>query len=503
MATKLIRKPGQQSLKSMGASSSRTKNGVTTYYGKDGKPMSSLNTNDGTTIKPKTAPVSATVPTQTPSGGTYTVKAGDTLNAIAQKQGFKNYKDAGISGYSSGNPDLIRPGEVLTFGGYKPNTSSNPSGATAIINQNQDEDIANAPSADDVPTKDGGSRSSRYSTAFSEISEIFGADENRPSSPNFEQTYNKLRDELNVDDLEGYVNDLQTEEEEIFANLRERRTTERGKTVGMNVIEGRISETERQESERIDYIRRQKQTAVNQLQSANATIENLINFKKLDYDTARNEYNDKFSQQMNLFNTAKGIVDSEMSDEERIATSNRANLNIIYGAITEGTIDAGTITPEMKYQINKMEVSAGLPTGFYDKLQNQNPGGKILSSTARTSGGAKYVDVLYQNKDGSLTAKAVYLGASSEGSGSDTKLTEAELERSAGSEMAGQLNQKIGDDGKLSPADYQTARRVWVSKGFSSKAFDQKFANDYAMGAMSPVEDYQIDATVLNPGSYF
>ena len=50
-------------------------------------------------------------------GQTYTVQAGDTLNAIASQFGFNNYKDANISGFASGNPDLIHPGEVLNIGG--------------------------------------------------------------------------------------------------------------------------------------------------------------------------------------------------------------------------------------------------------------------------------------------------------------------------------------------------------------------------------------------------
>ena len=45
----------------------------------------------------------------------YTVKKGDTLNSIAQAQGFKNYKDAGITSVPSGNFDLIRPGETINF----------------------------------------------------------------------------------------------------------------------------------------------------------------------------------------------------------------------------------------------------------------------------------------------------------------------------------------------------------------------------------------------------
>lgn len=46
----------------------------------------------------------------------YTVKQGDTLNDIASSYGYKNYKDAGVSSVSSGNFDLIRPGEVVNLG---------------------------------------------------------------------------------------------------------------------------------------------------------------------------------------------------------------------------------------------------------------------------------------------------------------------------------------------------------------------------------------------------
>lgn len=48
---------------------------------------------------------------------TYQVKAGDTLSAIAKNSGVKI---GDISGYKSGNPDLIQPGEKLTLGGTTP-----------------------------------------------------------------------------------------------------------------------------------------------------------------------------------------------------------------------------------------------------------------------------------------------------------------------------------------------------------------------------------------------
>lgn len=358
---------------------------------------------------------------------TYTVKKGDTLNAIASQYGFKDYKAAGITGYKSGNADLIRPGEVLTIGNYKAPTPANAGTATSIINANQDDDIANTPSRDDAPSKTQ-TRTSRYSTAFSEIKDIITPAGSSPAAPNFSDLYNKTRKDLNIDDLEGYVNELQTEEEQIYADLRARRTDERGKTVATNVIEGRIGQAERQEAERIDYITRQKNSAVRQLQSANATIENIINFTKLDYDTARNSYNDQFSQQMSLFNTVKGIVDSEITDEERDADRSRANLNIIYSSIREGEVDTKSLTPEMQYTINKMELSAGLPTGFYENIKNQNPNGKILSTTTRTSGNAKYADVLMRNDDGSISVKSVYLGADASGSGSGSSTEDKKIE---------------------------------------------------------------------------
>jgi len=51
----------------------------------------------------------------------YVVQKGDTLNDIASRFGYKNYKDAGITSVPSGNFDLIRPGETITLGGSNNN----------------------------------------------------------------------------------------------------------------------------------------------------------------------------------------------------------------------------------------------------------------------------------------------------------------------------------------------------------------------------------------------
>jgi hypothetical protein len=210
--------------------------------------------------------------------------------------------------------------------------------------------------------------------------------------------------------LERNLNDLSAEEESIYAQLVERRNTERDKPVAMNVIEGRVGEAERQEMDRIDYIRRQKQTLVNQISTANANIEFMMNLTNMDYETARQVYSDQFSQQIQTFNTVKGIVDSEKADEERVADNARANLNIIYGTIKDG----GVMTPQLATTVTQLELQAGLPSGFYNQIQESNPGGDIISTTTRTANGTKYADVLIKNKDGSITSKTITLGATTE-----------------------------------------------------------------------------------------
>lgn len=64
-------------------------------------------------------------PSSASSGRTYTVQSGDTLSGIAAKLGVSTSQ---ISGYHSGNPNLIYPGEVLTVAGGGSQPASNGGG---------------------------------------------------------------------------------------------------------------------------------------------------------------------------------------------------------------------------------------------------------------------------------------------------------------------------------------------------------------------------------------
>lgn len=411
---------------------------------------------------------------------TYTVKAGDTANKIAQQFGFQNYKQAGISGFKSGNPDKIGVGEVLTIGAAKniPNTPSQvkdpTNDAASFINASQESDIATARKTDDVPVRS----SFDLVGAFKEITgkKSLTPEVSLPTAPNFESSFEALRSKYNVDQLESSINSYDAEEQDLRAQLRISTNAELGKPVALNVIEGRVGEQERNMMERIDYVTRQKARAVNQLQTANDAIENLMNFRKLDYDVAKDRYDTEFSQNIQLFNTIKGVAEFESSEEDKAMDNARANLQIIYNSIADGG-DITTIDGAQKAKINKLELQAGLPQGFYENIATQKPDAKVLSTTTRSTGGVKYADVIYKNPDGSITTQQVRLGADTSGSGG--KPTESELQRTARSEIASQLNTRRGGDGYVSPADYKKARSAWVTKGFSARDFDESFGAEY------------------------
>lgn len=77
--------------------------------------------------KPAPAPAKP-APAPKPAGRTYTVQAGDTLGGIAAKLGVST---SAISGYRSGNPNLIYPGEVLKINGG--NAAHKPAGRTYTV----------------------------------------------------------------------------------------------------------------------------------------------------------------------------------------------------------------------------------------------------------------------------------------------------------------------------------------------------------------------------------
>lgn len=384
----------------------------------------------------------------------------------------------GISGYTGTGAQNTQLLNALKKGSAPktPTAVTNIDNAKDYINSNQTADQESARKKDEVPVR---TSSRSYTDIFNELQKtITGGLGKKPDAPNFEATYTSELQKAGISDLETRLNDLGNEENELRAQFRVNKKAEQGKPVAMNVIEGRVSEQEAAANERLDVVLREKDYITNQLKTKYDVVNNLIKLKGMDYDAANNSYNNAFSQNLQLFNVVKGISDDEKNDIEREQDNARANTQIIYNAIQSGGLKLADIDDDQKLSITKLEMQSGLPVGFYQNLQNKNPKADIVTSTSREVNGAKYVDVVMRNEDGSLSTTSMYVGKTDLPRGNQP--TEAETVQGNAKKVASQLAGRAGEDGYVSPDDYKTARKAWVNAGYTAKDFDTRFAKTYA-----------------------
>lgn len=282
-----------------------------------------------------------------------------------------------------------------------------------------------------------------------------------PERPRLMETFTRLREEQGVSDIEQQLNDLKAQEEEIAATIRQRRTLERDKPVAQNVIEGRISTAERQESERADYVRRQIQTKVDQLNSAYNTINTIMTFTQADYELAKDEYDTKFNQAMQVTELMRGLRRDEMDEREYAQSTARANLQITTNAIYQGNLRYEDLSPQQRTEITKMEVQAGLPPGFVSNLK-LNPKDQIVF----TSSNQGVTQVGIRNPDGTISVES-YGTRIGDGSSSDSDQIQ--------SEMAEYLESFSNSYGHVTPEIYNKARRMWIQEGGDDTVFDERF----------------------------
>lgn len=356
---------------------------------------------------------------------THTVAKDETLNGIANTYGFKDYKEAGITGYGT-NPNLIKPGQILTIGATKaatvptsPTEVKDLKTADSYINAGQSTDFNNASKATEPPIR---TSASNYQDLYDSISKSLTSDlPTKPKAPSLVDTYTNLRSTYGITDMETNLNDLRKQARDIQALNQVQFDAETGKPVAMNVIEGRVSEEQKQNNQKLKSINDSISTITDSLTQKYGVIDSLIKYTGMDYENATNEYDKKFTQNLSLMNTVKGIVDTEQSREDQRKDDARANLQIIYNNLNTGGASVSTLSPDEKTTITKLELQAGLPQGFYSSIVSKNPKSDILSTTTRDANGTKYADVILRNADGSLSTKTITLGNVSSSNAGDKK----------------------------------------------------------------------------------
>lgn len=236
-----------------------------------------------------------------------------------------------------------------------------------------------------------------------------------PEAPNMTQMFTGLREEFGVGAIEEEVNALKADEDALNAQFRVNRFSERGKPVAQNVIEGRVGEQENIYRENLDFVQRQMSRKVDQLKTAYGVIDTMMNLTQTDFNNARSVYNDKLDQAYKAITIAQGIQKTNIDQQNREQDMARANAQIYVNLLKDGNMDLNNLPSNMKVQLNKMELQAGLPMGFFSSIK-KDPKADIISTTSNDG----QIQVLMRGANGQLQLQTYGTPNASGGSYSKT-----------------------------------------------------------------------------------
>lgn len=353
--------------------------------------------------------------------------------------------------------------------------------ATAVINSEQDADISKGVAESEVPTK---------KTTEDYIKEIKTATTPTGGAPVVKsnvETYNQMRTDQGITSLEDQLNALKADQETLLANKRARVTSEKGKTVAMNVISGRISQAEQQENERIDAINRSINSITNQLNTKYNTISTLMSLTQLDNTAATEKYDKELANNLAIYNAAKGLEDADKTEAERNADNARANAQIVINTMAENGTTYDQLSSDQQLSLTKLGTESGLGATFFSNLLKAGNNKQIL--TTITSADDTKATIIY--KDG--TTKVIKTGLPAKSTGGSP--TDSDQKIYYKQTMANALKSVTGADGYISQENWAKARQEWATNSpFTAEDFDNAFrgyVNPAYAGTYAGFEGYE------------
>jgi hypothetical protein len=328
--------------------------------------------------------------------------------------------------------------------------------------------------------------------------------EEMPEPPKLVEEFEKKRDEYNLDELEASLNDIKRQEREQQAIRRERIGNTYEQRSRLSAIQGQVSEIERQEMERIDFLQREGQYYTDVINSAYNVINLYTNLLNTDWQNAKEWWSTKFNANMKMYQQLRTeFVEDRSYEQQRLEyeqTVAKSNLQIYVDLITNGELFLDNIDSATETEIKKLEIQSGLGVGFLSKIA-MSPDKQVKSITTRVAGTTKYADIVrIDPRTGKVSVESVKLGKSytysGGGGGSSSSTSEADKElQSARQGAAADLAAKAGADGHVSPTTWNIVRSQWLGMGYSSDLFNQYFGNFVNQSHWQDYSGYKAAAT--------
>jgi hypothetical protein len=304
-----------------------------------------------------------------------------------------------------------------------------------------------------------------------------------PAAPNLVDLFTSLTTSQGISDLETSLTNTKDQIQTIQDQVSEQAQTEAGKPVPTNVIAGRQSQEAQNAQVQLDFLNRRVSVMTDELSTRYNIVNTIMQLTQQDYTNAVQAYDTQVQQNLDVYNAFTGeltrldqerqaaaqtvltgtgqLIEWAKQDQQEQQAQANANLTVYANLIKSGNINYSDLSSDQQLQIQKLEVQAGMPTGFLESITSDNANGKLIYAGANGA--------VFQNTDGTLNTVNYNVSGGS-GSGTATQQLAA-----ATSEMRNVVQGALNSYGDISPADWNKLLNQWNNQGFSTQSFIDAF----------------------------
>ena len=315
-------------------------------------------------------------PVATPTALTkYTIQKGDTLSALAQKYGTS------VSALMQANPQIKNPnliyaGASLNIPSSVPAAGGQPGTQTGAQAGGQAGGQTEGGNADVIAKWNDylNNYLNNVSKTKSEVP-LTGMPE-KPATPDLTSEYNTLKTEQGVGPLENQLNDINARIDNLNA-LYEKAISEEDKRLApMAIIRKRQAALSQQQQNELRDLTRQKNALVDQLNTKYNAINTIMDLKKQDYQTVRENYEWEYNKAFQVYQQ----MENQANKDQQTAKANWQTLiNSIKG------IPYSKLPEDFKLNLKKLEMAWGAPAGI-SELALQGKSDKTIKYTKSDNG---------------------------------------------------------------------------------------------------------------------
>jgi len=203
------------------------------------------------------------------------------------------------------------------------------------------------------------------------------SDLTKPVAVNFTDTYTALRTSYGLDDMEGQINSISSQMRDIQASLTAGIHAEAGELRPMELIGARQTELQNQATDKLNALTNAKAVLVDEYNTKLTTVNNIMQFKQLDYNAAKDDYNTAFTQVVQLQNLLMTEKEKALSQQNAQQDNARANLTVMMNLMSGSNLTLSQMSDDFKTTYAKEALKAGISIDSLTAFLNAKPGTKI------------------------------------------------------------------------------------------------------------------------------